>query len=301
MSNIVTNSEVDAFLEAFDSSTPDNLGDARLSSSERENLRQLRVNSNSHYDFVDALWQDGYPIPSEINAKDIGETAARHGCIVAENLLISRGKDAYSITYWSYTVKNAADRQITWMLRKQNMSDEFWRDWYKSSQRDPLHNNPKVKYPKNIDDTRIYGIANVHRYWSAQLLRYMEAARLGKITDQEYQKLKLENTDPLIYQLDWRDSWLEDALRDVHEVSDVPVNIALKVISVLRSRGLGDDQLTALISTGFSPTGPMLEHGFIDEVKDIWVKLLEKIALGDPLYCLLLERSTKSIINARSF
>lgn len=300
MSEYFLEQEIAEFREAFSNDAEVTFGDAHLTVAERRGLTDLRRGSRTHADFVEQLWAKGYPFPDETGADEIGNAGRHHACVVAEHLLVTRGKKANRMTVWSYEVKNAADRQIYHVMKKNGVfaravGDRLRSEFLDSRRRDPNHSNPNVKYPEVVDDSKIHGVANVHRYWPAQLMRYMEAVRLGILSDSERESLQIDDTvDISLYKFDWRDPWLSEALKDIKDIQDVPVNIFRSVVEEFRSRGLPDEKIAALMLVGYSPGGPISEHGNIPEVTEIWGKILYSYH-GDPLFNFLLTGVSKKL------
>lgn len=61
------------------------------------------------------------------------------------------------------------------------------------------------------------------------------------------------------------------------------VEIAIKVLEELKAHGLNDGQLIEVLVAGYSPGGPLTEHGDIPQVHEIWSKLLNKIKRNEKL------------------
>ena len=214
----------------------------------------------------------------QFNTEEAG-TFGNAGLSIPERRLLTglRSEAGFPITFWSYAVKNAADRHISWILKHSSKPDEFMNDYYAPRSRQEAHTNPRVKYPQNVDDTKVYGVANVHRYFPAQLLRYLEAIRLYKVTGKQSELLSLRYVNRQLYRLDWREAWLQEAVWQAEDVIDVPVNIALNVIGILKNRDLNDEQLAALLIIGYDPIAPTLEHGVLPDTFNIWDRLLQRL------------------------
>lgn len=240
-----------------------------LSNEERSQLKDLVRLS---------VIDDGWPELKNLGLTDLAETATAHACVVAEKLYEERGEAATPDTIWSYTTKNQFDRFVKNTLvrsGKLNKDSAMRQDWDSTKDRSTPREPGRVKYPKNLDDTKIYGVAKVERYWPAQLMRYLEAVRLGKATSSDLEKLRVENADPEIYKIPW--NTFQTVIEEANSVEDIAVNVAVKTLEILKERGLKNEQLTALLLTGYSPGGPTNEHGNIEEIGKIWRGILENV------------------------
>ena len=83
------------------------------------------------------------------------------------------------------------------------------------------------------------------------------------------------------YRLGWDEPWLREALSadQVETKYDVPVNIALKVIEVLRERSVADIKIAQLLVASYDPGGAIWEHGETSESWIIWHTLLSSSRL----------------------
>jgi hypothetical protein len=280
---------------------PEMYGSAEISLAERKALRNLYLSlrekifgnkkglsSDERTQLKEAVKEsvvgDGWPELKDLSTADLAETAVSHACVVAEHLYKERGEAATPDTVWSYTTKNQFDRfvKIT-LIRSGKMNDgsAFKADWDSPKER-AIPNRPEtIKYPENVDNTKIHGIAKVERYWPAQLMRYLEAVRLGKASQSDLEKLKVQAADPEIYKIPWDN--FKDVIKEADSVEDVAVGIGVKTLEILKERGLRNDQLIATLLTGYSPGGPTNEHGNIPEIGSVWKKIVKKVESDDIL------------------
>ncbi len=139
-------------------------------------------------------------------------------------------------------------------------------------------------------ENTVYGIAKPHRLWPAQLLRYLEALRL--------QKVSTNGTPPQAYTVPWRH--FQYVIGREPTVQDISAGIAIHVLETVKHQGLSDEQLTSLLLEGYNPDGTVHRHGYIPSVGAIWGNILSRIEhhphlntltdrLHDNLHCKRLE------------
>src|SRR5512143_642503 len=163
-------------------------GDAQPSVIEVASMRALLRNTGNTEEARRVIIEHGFPLlKDEIGPETLGETAYKHLCVVAPYLYRQRGEAATADTVESYITKNRFDRWVGFNLIKLGkMEGKIKEQWYSPQDRQPgYENETQVQYPKGVDDTKIFGIAKPHRYWPAQLMRYLEYMRLGKVTSEE--------------------------------------------------------------------------------------------------------------------
>jgi len=250
-------------------------GSKKLSVAEKQILREA-----TRTEVVEEIVRSGWLQPDKelVGAKDVADTGVEHGCVVAEYLVDVRGPGAGPDTFFSYTTKNQFDRYVSMKLIRSGRlkkSGDLVSEWHGLQDRQEGYENPNVRYPEGVDNTKIYGVGKPHRYWPAQLMRNLEAIRLGKISDQDKDKFKIGNTALEAYAVPW--SNLDKIIQDAESVDDMTVGIAVKVLEKLKDQGLNNDQLIEVLMAGYSPGGPMNEHGNIPQVHEIWSKLLDRI------------------------
>ena len=256
-------------------------GDRELNVKDKQTLRDMTRN-----EVVDEIIRNGWLQPDRelVVAKDIAESGIEHACVVAEYLVDVRGPEAGPDTFFSYTTKNQFDRYVSMRLIKGNRlkrGSGLFFEWHGLQNRQIGYENPNVGYPEGVDDSKIYGVAKPHRYWPAQLMRNLEAIRLGKISEQDRDKFKIENTPLKAYAVPW--SNLDEIIQNAKSIDDMAVEIAIKVLEELKAHGLNDGQLIEVLVAGYSPGGPLTEHGDIPQVHEIWSKLLNKIKRNEKL------------------
>lgn len=226
--------------------------------------------------------QFGVPFEGEnATAEDLGETAYKHFCVVAAYLLKTRGPEKSLDTIESYATKNRFDRWVERNLilggRFKGVYNNLSKEWYGPIDRNPKNGNPdQVEYPVGVDNNKIFGIAKPHRYWPTQLLRYLEYARLGKVTNlEEVNKLGINLGEEEKYTVKWNE--FNDIVRSEKSVNEIAAGVAIKTMCVLKRNGLSDEQITKMILAGYSPGGPLNEHGNIPQIGEIWKDILKRV------------------------
>lgn len=291
----------DILHQTFDNAAPEKFGSAEITSPELSSLRKLylatrerffgRVKKLSPNDrelireiVTESIIKDGWPNPQEVSIENLGETAIAHACVVAENLLEERGIEATPDTYFSYTTKNQFDRFVSTILRKKGRikkGGDLYNQWFEPQDRESGFSSDKVKFPSEVDPTKIHGVAKPNRYWPAQLMKQLEAIRLNRISTQEKEKLLIGDSFPEKFAIPWVS--FKSVIEQADSVDDIAVEIAVKTMKILHVRGLSNKQIIQVILAGYSPSGPVSEHGKIPEVGKIWHDILKKVASTNEL------------------
>mgnify|MGYP001558862675 CR=1 FL=1 len=223
----------------------------------------------------ESVINDGWPQLKDLSESDLAETAVNHACVVAEKLHEERGLTALPDTVWAYTAKNQFDRYVQKTLSrdgKLSLGSEIGNDWYGKSHRSIEGSKDITKYPDEVDNSKIHGIGKVERYWPAQLMRYLESIRLGKASESELQKCKVGETPKITYKIPWLN--YDEVIKGAESVEDIAVGVAVKTLEILKSNGLNDEQIVAVLLAGYSPGGPISEHGNIPEIGKIWKSIV---------------------------
>jgi len=259
-----------------------------LSRSERAELRE-QIRAGLVERIVERGWQQ--PEVGLVGAEEVAETGVEHACGVAEYLVEQRGPEAGPNTHFSYTTKNQLDRFVWRRLVKLGRirkGGDLYDEWYGLQERQKGYFNPQVRYPAGVDDSKIYGVAKPHRYWPAQLMRYLEAIRLGRVVGDESKNLKVDESNLTAYAIRWAE--FEDVFEAAGSVDEIAVGIAVKAMVTLKRNGLSDEQVITVLLAGYSPGGPVKEHGNIPQVRKIWKEIIAKVeddeeigALAGPL------------------
>lgn len=288
------------FLEIYDSTTPDQYGSAGITAQEVKGLKILvkRVMEDvfgtrdiSSLTGADKrcikeivrgiIIGEGWLQPDQVGACEVAQTAVAHACCVAEYLIRERGIEAGPDTYFSYTTKNRVDRFIYMTLVRSGKMQEgssILQEWYGLQDRIPGYENENVKYPNDLDPTKIYGIAKAHRYCPAQLLRVIEELRLGRMSEGNREALGVGDTDVRRYAIPWVN--FKEVIVNAESVDDIAVGVAVRTMEILHKRGLSDTQIVELLITGYSPRGPINEHGNIPEVHRLWSRILDSVSVS---------------------
>ena len=286
----------DILHQTFDKAAPEKFGNAEMTTPELSALRKFylatrerffgRVKKLSPDDreliretTTESIIKDGWPKPQEVSIENLGETAIAHACVVAENLLEERGVEATPETYFSYTTKNQFDRFVSIILRKKGRikkGGDLYDQWFEPQDRESGFSSDKVKFPAEVNPTKIHGVAKPNRYWPAQLMKQLEAIRLNKISPQEKEKLLIENSFPEKYAIPWVS--FKSVVEQAGSVDDIAVGIAVRAMEILHRRGLSNEQIAAIILAGYNPSSFVSEHGKIPEVGILWNKILERIS-----------------------
>jgi hypothetical protein len=243
---------------------------------------------------ISEIIERGWPQPEHVSDGDVGETGLNHGCVVTKYLWETRGVAANPNTFFSYTSKDQFDRFGAMGLNKMGRlkaGGDLYAEWHGLQDREPGYSNPTVEYPVGVDNTKIYGLAKPHRYWPSQLLRNMEDLRLGRMSQEAMDKLYVGDTSVDEYSIPWVN--FMDVYQHADSVDSIAVGVAVRTMEILSQRGLSNDQITELVVGGYSPSGPISEHGKIPEVGIIWTKLLDEVADSSSIGYLLNDLHTK--------
>ena len=247
----------------------------KLSPKDRELIREF---------ITESIIKDGWPKPQEVSIENLGETAIAHACVVAENLLEERGVEATPDTYFSYTTKNQFDRFTSTILRKKGRikkGGDLYDQWFEPQDRESGFKSDKVRFPTQVDSTKIHGVAKPNRYWPAQLMKQLEAIRLNKISPQEKEKLLIGKSFPEKYAIPWVS--FKSAVEQAGSIDDIAVGIAVRTMEILHRRGLSNEQIIQIILAGYNPSSFVSEHGKIPEVGKIWHSIIKNVATTDEL------------------
>lgn len=281
--------------EVFNQGNTENFGSAKITKKEISTLRNLySITRNQVFGLspqlkkedkaiirgivTDSIINDGWPNPKDVDIKDLGEAAISHACVVAEHLFETRGEEATPDTFFSYTTKNQFDRFIKMILLRYGrikQGVDLFDDWNEPQNREPEYTNPDVKFPEGLDSTKIYGIAKPNRYWPAQLIKNLEAIRLGKISKEDRLKFKLGELDNKFFSIPWNN--YEQIISEAKSIDDIAIGVASKTIEKLIAQGIGYDSIVEIIIAGYNPVGIVSEHGKIPQVGIIWKGILERL------------------------
>lgn len=274
--------------ESLESWHPASWGSAEISSSEYRGLRSLyrslrsqifgtdrRELSSSELDIlrstaIESIVTDGWPLTEHISLNDLSETAMLHACSVAGQLVVDRGVQATPDTIWSYTTKNQVHRFLTGRLRVHARTSGNYsavNDWLTPAPRDFEHVTANVYIPAGVDDRYAYGVGKVECYWPAQLLRNLEAYRLGRA--------QLQGIPSETLKIPW--ILYDEVLGYADSAAAVARGIALQTMYILKDRHVPDESISSLIVAGYSPKGPITENGYLPEIGTIWQDLLSHV------------------------
>lgn len=273
---------VGRFEERFDGAGEEEFGEARMTTLELATLRRMRREEGSRQGVVERVVREGWlqPRAEEITGEAVAEAAIAHGCVVGKYLARTRGLTRAAGSYFSYTTKDQADRWLArvFLGREGGRREELRREWETSGGREEGYANAEVEYPPAVEETKIHGIAKPHRYWPAQLLRYLEAIRLGRISSEERERLKV-GAELRAYAVEWRK--LEERVKEAGNVDEAAVGVAVGVMEELRRNGLADGQVVEVVVAGYGPGGPVREHGKVPEVGRLWRGIIEAVGRSE--------------------
>lgn len=289
------NKFITEFRARYDKATEAEYGSAALSRVERQGLKSLylrakkelsgQLTSNNASNrlkirrkVVEYLIEDGWPIEMVANPQDLAETALFHACVVAEALITERGIAASAETTWSYAMKDAFDRFTQKTLvnaGRLGPKSRLGTEWFSPQNRLSRTKNTRVKYPKKVDSSKIYGIGKPHRYWPAQLMRNLEAIRLGEMSDKQLADWQLTGLDKKKCTIPW--VALKPAILAGQSTNEICVNILIQVISILKQRNMSEKHIIEIVLNSYSPRGMILEHGAIPQITEIWGQLLSTV------------------------
>jgi len=305
------------FRRIYNQATKAEYGSASISRVERQGLKKLLVRAkrelaesseftgNKNVDrkkirskVVEYLVQEGWPISVIVNAPDLAETAINHACVVAEFLITKRGMDSSADTVWSYSTKNQFDRFVQRIISQSNHS--LLSEWHKPQNRNNKQND-KVKYPTKVQSEKIYGVGKAHRYWPAQLMKNLEAIRLGIMTQEELKSLGILDIDKSSTTIPW--IYFKSIIESAESVEKITVDIAVQVIWFLKQKNVDEKQIVSIIINSYSPRGMISEHGDLPEIHQIWKMILEEIKdsnISSSIYIDLLGKVQARFIEAGS-
>lgn len=256
--------------EAFFSASSETFGNAHATVAELASLRRLFSESGTRDATLASIHEKGYPVPVEITPEMIALTGASHACGVAIHLVETRGLGGKDSTYESYTTKNRFDRFVALHLPKQLRVQ-----WESPIAREVGYKNPKISYPDGVDTRFIYGVAKPSRYLTAQTIRHLEFARLGKL-DEATREAMLINDEPIErFTIDWRTfiPIIEAATDTVELAGSIATNIAEQLLS----NGLSVEKVAAVLKKSFSIRGIKEEHGEVPEADHVYAALIASL------------------------
>jgi hypothetical protein len=256
----------DVFLQ-----TPvETFGDAHATTAELAALRQLFQEQGSREATLASIKESGYPLPEEVTPEMVALTGARHACGVAIHLVETRGVEGKDSTYESYTTKNRFDRFVGLHIPK-----ALRKDWVAPVARGEGIDNPTIKYPEGVDIGLVHGVAKPSRYLSAQTMRHLEFARLGKLDDATKEAMLITEAPLESFEVDWDKliPVLETATDTVQLAGDIGANVAEQLLD----NGLSNEQVAAILKKSYSIHGIKEEHGDIPEAEQTYEALVESI------------------------
>lgn len=307
-------------VQSYFDRSPESYGSAGLTQLEIKAYKSLirRVGS---VDKAREWMESGMELPLHSNSvrNDFLEAALVHGCSVAGNIdadvVEGRAGRTYEDTTWSYLTKNRAYRFIEMGIIKNGNAD-LLEEWKGGFQKQPyeigdLDQTLTRPLPLQGNEERtaiVTGIEKPACYFPSQLLRVLDALRLGKesiveITDANgKRKVDILSETSAQFMIESgkassiekvaginRESFtfywdsLEEAINNSNTTSDIAVNVALTVADYLKNtQQLRDSVISLVIAKGYSPNGPISEHGLKQDVSTIWDRLLIELHGSDP-------------------
>jgi hypothetical protein len=245
---------------------PDNKELSRESRVQSLNLRRTYI--------VNQIKNQGFPSHNLVTAERLADAANKHGCVVAEDLAAKRGPDGALATFESYTTKDRFDRFVQDTLFQKKIfqnNPNLYQEWQEAEARETEVLAP-VRYPKNVDSNKVYGISRPKRFLPSQLMKDLENYRLNPNT----------TSDVSIY---WEE--LEPVLENAECLMDITVGIPIAVVDQLLAKGPSgpdDSEIVSLLLSGYSPTGPIKEHGCVEEVRQIWQAIITGLVYDNEGY-----------------
>jgi hypothetical protein len=270
------------FNDTYNQAKPEEYGNAGLTSIEiraiRHYIREYEEfdTDMSLRDFVmRCVVNEGWQVGRSVRPESLGLSAVRHGCVVAEALVQERLEEdpvnSPRKTFESYIIKNQAYRYIQSVLQRSGTFkwDPYLKDkWFAPQERTQGHKNDRVRYPDNVDSTKIYGISKPDIYMAVQLMKEVETRRMYAETPGDVYK----------YAIDWRE--FDEAITTSNSVSGITANIAKKVIDIFLERDFDISEIAEIVLGGLSPSGPVKEHGPVNSVFSVWGKLILKLRIA---------------------
>lgn len=249
-----------------------NFGAAAPTSFELSSLRALHeANGRDREATLQAIQEQGYPLPDEITPEMVALTGAAHACGVAVHLAEVRGVEGKDATYESYVAKNRFDR-----FTALHLPDELRADWGAPIDRDPTA-SPDVGYPESADISKIHGIGKPSRYLPAQTMRHLEFARLGKLDEPTKEAMGISSVEELDkFAVAW------DSLVPVIECATDTIELAgaigAEVGRQLLANGLPPEQVAGVLQKSYSVRGIKEEHGDVPEADKVYEALVSNLA-----------------------
>lgn len=213
-------------------------------------------------------------LPQEIRLKELIVAARMAGCPVLPKL-INEKRDEREVMagyLWRIELYQYVD---THLQGRGRICDQWEaRGWSQA----PVHNNGnrRLEYGKefarpNLEQYlgyNIYGpLEKPEVALPANLWRYLSRSALGlKIGDVEippYQAILL--TD------------LNEAIASANTIEDITVNMVATAISLLKERGLSNEQVASIIYRGITPFTTLVEYGDLRTSNEIYAKVLNRV------------------------
>jgi hypothetical protein len=206
---------------------------------------------------------------------DFVEAAIKHGCPVAWRLYEDRENRPLREVVWSYATKNKVFRYFAHNMRKTNPTLlEAWKG-EEAKQEGEVGSEPLIR-PKSLsgDPVVLKGIEKLECYWPCQLLRYLESIRLRK-NEPILRLINPAEDQEKDFAIMW--SEFDTVIAKSSTLSDFAVNVAVKTVQILLRRNVRVEQVSNVLLAGYSPNGPLKEHGQERKVNEIWTQIFKKL------------------------
>lgn len=260
-------------------------GQAGLTVAESDALKQrLKYNQSDEAKTRQSIIEYGYPVPGEVTAEMVALSGAAHACGTTIDLAERSGPEGARPTYESYTTKNQFDRFTLSHLPK-----ALHNAWKQPIEREAGFVNDRVVYPVGANLDMIHGAAKPHRLLPAQTFQQLESARLGKLDDLTKRDWSItDNSDIRRFGVEW--DILAPIVWSTTGLVQLSGDIGSAVAGQLLENGLSQQQVAAVLRTGYNTSGIQLEHGNLPQsaaVSQALLKSLEASPLTHPLVTLL--------------
>jgi len=235
----------------------------------RQFMQRYSIDSNSAwYLLKDHLNRGNFPQFESVSAAQFIEAAISHGCPVALSLYEERSDPA--LITRSYLTKNRAYRMIKRVLRENN--NPLLSQWIGAEIKAYKHDGvARLVRPAKLGLSTLQGIERVQIYWPCQLLRVLDGLVQGWDPVPEFVEV-----DPIKFQISWHE--YQSGITEATTLEELAINIATCVVNTLREHQVSSSVIAKLLAKGYSPVGPLNEHGQVDKIKHTWQGLLQQLA-----------------------
>lgn len=197
------------------------------------------------------------------------EAAVAHACSVAVDIFNDPARTPES-SIWSYATKNRAYRAMKRYLEEFKRPDLL--EQWTGDETKRLEDTGRVKTirPEN-GKAPLKGIEKVEVYWPCQLFRVIEAI-FYKTSEIELSEAHRKMMDKIY--VPTVEIIIREAITQATTLEDLSVNIFIGTAQALKELKFPNELIAQVLVTGYSPGGPLKEHGQFRKVQGLWKMML---------------------------